>query len=137
MDGECGIDAVEKPFALPALRHSLRINQIPKSPNGPKGLQRMFWATRRKYQWQWASAIRYAMGRNLSRQPNGVKAHVSICQHRKRLLDPDNLVSSVKPVVDAMKGIVIIDDSNRHIDLQVSQKLCRPDVPHTIIEIRW
>ena len=137
MDGDSGTDEAGRQSAHPVLRHCFRINEIPRSPNGPKGLERMFWATRRRYYQRWALLIREAMDRNFTSQPEGVKAHVSICQHRKRLLDPDNLVSSVKPVVDAMKGIIIIDDSSKHIDLEVSQKLCRPDVPHTIIQIRW
>lgn len=45
-----------------------------------------------------------------------------------RFMDKDNAYGAVKPLVDALKGRVIVDDSIRHIDLRVEQvKVARAD----------
>jgi len=50
------------------------------------------------------------------------KMRVKVVSHRKKLMDLDNLFGGLKVVLDAMRGIGLIqDDSPEHIDLDVSQ----------------
>jgi len=138
MDGDYGTGEAGRQSALPALRHSLRIPLVPKSPNGPEGLLRMFWAKRANYNKYWVALVREAMGRNFSRQPEGVMAYVYIRQNRKRLLDRDNAWASLKPVIDALVNAeILIDDDEEHALISMAQKKCGTDKPSTIIEIRW
>jgi hypothetical protein len=39
--------------------------------------------------------------------------------------DVDNLYSRAKPLVDGLKGVLIVDDSPAHLDLEVRQELGR------------
>ena len=49
------------------------------------------------------------------------KRDVEVAVSRCQLLDPDNLVASVKPVVDGLKKQVIVDDSSEWMHLTVTQ----------------
>lgn len=51
----------------------------------------------------------------------GDRRDVEVVLHRVRLLDIDNAYSSVKPIVDGLKGQLIADDSPEWIDLTVRQ----------------
>lgn len=47
---------------------------------------------------------------------------VRVCLYHRRLYDPDNLVGSLKPVLDALVNIGYLKgDSRKHIKLQVEQ----------------
>ena len=113
----------------------LIIPDIPRSPNGPKGLLRMHWADRSRYykEWFWhvmgAMDVHYYESRIILD-----KAKVHIHQIRTKELDPDNLVSSNKPVLDAMvKCNLIKDDNGNCIDLECTQEIGK--VKQTIIDI--
>ena len=109
------------------------IEEIPFSPNGPKGLLRMHWAKRAKYNKHWQLLVRSQIP-YIADKPN-VRKKVSISQMRKRLLDPDNLVASVKPILDAIvKCNLVYDDSPEWIELECMQQQGKPQI--TIIEIR-
>jgi hypothetical protein len=111
----------------------LVIEDIPRSPNGPKGLLRMHWAARRKYNQAWYYLVSQALGgcRPIVKD----RAVVSISQMRKRKFDPDNLVASVKPILDALVKLEIIeDDSSKFIDLECSQVISKEKL--TVIEIK-
>jgi Holliday junction resolvase RusA-like endonuclease len=108
------------------------IQDIPKSPNGPKGLLRMHWASRSRYNKLWQTYIRAEM--NNSHKPCKQKMRVSISQMRKRLLDPDNLHASVKPILDALVHWKLIkDDSAAWIELDCRQVVGKEKI--TVIEI--
>ena len=53
-------------------------------------------------------------------------------------MDYDNLVSSIKPVLDAMKGILIQDDSPDSVDLHVDgRKVAHKDDERVEFEIHY
>lgn len=63
------------------------------------------------------------------------KRVVVITLYRKKLQDPDNLVGSVKPLVDALKKAwLIYDDSPEWLTLRVHQAKCEEQ--KTYVEIR-
>ena len=110
----------------------LVIPDIPRSPNGPKGLLRMHWAAKNKYNLYWYQLVR-SMIDMTAVYPTG-RQKVSISQMRRRMLDPDNLVASVKPILDALvKWELIEDDDAEHIELQVTQAKGKEKI--TIIDI--
>ena len=107
---------------------------IPDVPVSNNVYIRWHWSRRYKYDNTWSWQIRRAMGWPgiLDAAPD--KASVSIVQHRKRLIDGDNLV--VKPLLDALKDWQLIwDDSPDHISLTVRQELTS-DVQHTEVHIQ-
>lgn len=61
------------------------------------------------------------------------KANVHITLCHPRYYDLDNAYSSVKHVLDALKGILIVDDSPRYITLVVDQEIAR--IAMTRIEV--
>lgn len=57
------------------------------------------------------------------KEKGNVRARVCIVMFRVRLLDPDNAYGSAKPLIDCLRTCGLIsDDSEKEIDLQVSQK---------------
>ena len=95
----------------------LTIQDVPVSGNK---LLRMHWAVRSKYNQYWQTLVRSQIN-NGHRAPK-TKMKVQISQMRKRKLDKDNLYSSVKPLVDALKYWKLIrDDSPDWIELDVVQ----------------
>lgn len=99
----------------------LTIPDVPRSPNGGKGLFRMHWGARKRYNEYWEWAIRGAAWPwNYSPIE---KASVRINQHRVRKLDVDNLYASCKPILDAMvKCKIIAADDPDHCHLIVTQE---------------
>ena len=95
------------------------INDIPVSPNGPGGLLRMHWATRKRYNDMWKIMVRQQI---TPQNPPEGKMSVRITQNRRRRLDPDNLVASCKPILDALVAWGLIrDDSEKYCHLEVRQ----------------
>lgn len=116
------------------MRHACRmvIPDIPRSPNGPRGLLRMHWAARNRYFKLWHTYIRAAIDN--SHKPCKCKMRVSIAQMRKRLLDKDNMFASVKPILDALTHWKLIkDDSAEWIELDCRQVVGKEKM--TVIEI--
>jgi hypothetical protein len=67
----------------------------------------------------------------------GRRSHVTIVRHSSRLLDPDNLVASVKPLIDEIrKANLIADDDPASIKLTVLQSQCRRGDERTELEIK-
>jgi Holliday junction resolvase RusA-like endonuclease len=93
----------------------------------------MHWGPRKRYGDLWRTLIRAEIDN--SHKPCRKKMRVVISQMRKRLLDPDNLVASVKPILDALVDWKLIkDDSNEWIELDVRQTTGKE--PMTIIHIQ-
>lgn len=114
---------------------NLSIPDIPVGPNGPRGLLRMHWARRRKYTEKWSWLIRAAMGYPCIFDAAPDKAKVTITQHRKRLMDKDNLYASCKPLLDGLVDWQLIaDDSPSHCELDVQQRIAENGL-HTDITI--
>ena len=60
--------------------------------------------------------------RKLEGGKKGVECVVTLCCHRKRLLDShDNLRSSIKPLVDAIAKSLLMDDADPRIAWQYHQ----------------
>lgn len=56
------------------------------------------------------------------RGPPYQRAQVTINRQSRGQLDPDNLVGSVKPVIDALRhAAILVNDSPDHIQLTVTQ----------------
>lgn len=109
------------------------VNDIPKSPNGSDGLLRMHWAKRGNYNAKWKLLIRSQI-RYIPERPPTLRQLVYIHQIRKRKMDPDNLVASCKPILDALVHCGLIkDDKSECIDLECTQDIGRE--PKTIIGI--
>ena len=87
---------------------------------------RRHWTSRRKYNQSWAWLIR----QQLSAPPaptEPFKARVAIHQVRRRLLDPDNLYASVKPILDSLIAWNLIwNDAPAYLDLEVGQEIGKP-----------
>jgi len=50
------------------------------------------------------------------------KRRLMIYSYRKKIMDPDNIISSHKEMIDAIKDLGLIwDDSEKYIDLRVFQ----------------
>ena len=64
---------------------------------------------------------------------------LSIVMHRVRLLDPDNLVGSAKPLIDCLRTCHLIpDDSEKEISLQVAQhKVSHYPEQKTVVTIEY
>jgi len=92
----------------------------------------MHWASRKRYNDLWKTLVRAAYdNRN---KPQTKRCSVKIVQMRRRKLDKDNLYSSCKPVLDALKYWKLIkDDSTEWIDLEVEQAIGKEK--WTIIQI--
>ena len=111
----------------------LVIPDIPKSPNGPRGLLRMHWAARKRYWEYWRNLIRAEIDN--SHEPCQTKQHVSITQIRQKKLDPDNLIASCKPILDALVAWTLIkDDSPDYIELSVRQDVEKGKFTIVVIE---
>jgi hypothetical protein len=90
----------------------LVIKRIPASPNDR---ERLHWTERRKANRKWRADIMAALGRDQF-------CRVRIALHRRRLLDDDNAVGSLKPVIDGLRDSgLIYDDSKRWILLSTEQ----------------
>ena len=112
------------------------ILEIPRAPVSPNDLLGYHWRYRMKNTALWRQEIHYALH---AQRYNGLplpKAKISIERRGKGTLDPDNLVGSVKPILDALRyAQVIEDDTPAHIQLTVTQVCSRSLPARTRIEI--
>ena len=93
------------------------VNGLPKSPNQ---VGRSHWAVQAKEKKEWAEKIAW-LARSAYKGMPMQSAHVSfdIYVGDNRRHDPDNLAWSVtKPTLDALKGIVLVDDSIDNVTLE-------------------
>jgi len=88
----------------------------------------MHWTQRRKLRPQYAWAIRVAMleagwAEQCDLYPElAPRMRVQITSHRKALLDRDNLIGGMKPLVDALKDVhAIRDDSPAWVSIEYIQ----------------
>jgi hypothetical protein len=94
----------------------------------PPGVnQRLHWQARRRLCRPFVDAVGW-QAKTLGLQQRLERARVVVTfVHRSRryMGDVDNLYSRSKCLVDALKGILIVDDSPAHLDLEVRQELGR------------
>jgi hypothetical protein len=107
--------------------------EIPRIPESPNQLRRFHWRHRHRHDNLWKEEVWYAV---LITKPMGVpfaKAQITIDRRSHGQLDEDNLVSAMKPVIDALRHAqVIVDDTPAHIRLTVTQSR---GIPRTRIEV--
>lgn len=101
---------------------------VPKSPNELRGSWRIAWRQSK----DWRTYVSVICGR--PKVPCKAKRRLEIITSRKRRLDPDNAVASLKPVIDALKRAGWIrNDSPKWLELEVSQDV---GLPRTRILLR-
>ncbi len=88
----------------------LVLQDIPRSPNGSKGLLRMSHWARSRYNEYWRNLVRSQIDN--SHSPCRQCMVVEISQMRPRKLDRDNLAASCKPILDALVHWKLIKDDN-------------------------
>ena len=111
----------------------LVLPDVPVGLNGTKGLLRMGWRARSRYNKYWHQLVRSA-AIPPGRPPKG-KQMVFVSQLRPRLLDPDNLAASCKPILDALVAWKLIkDDSAKHIILRPAQNKGKTKTTVVVIE---
>lgn len=111
--------------------------EIPRVPPSPNNLLGAHWRHRAKNSELWrteiAVAVHQAGGKPYRPWP---RARVTIHRRSRGQLDPDNLVASMKPVIDGLRYAgVLLDDSPKHIELVVTQHRTAKLPPYTLIEI--
>ena len=96
------------------------------------------WAVKRRLKVTYMDEIMVALiesGYNTVDVQASGKRECKITSHRKRLLDHDNLVGGMKPLIDAIvKFGMLIDDNEDMCDLKVGQMKSKH--PKTIIELK-
>lgn len=111
---------------------TLEIPRIPESPNNFLGFH---WRHRDRNSKLWQMEIHYAlMGRRPPQPYERAKVHID--RRSRGELDKDNLYGCVKPVIDALRySKVLVDDSPKHLELDVTQSRSFKLPPRTLIEI--
>lgn len=112
--------------------------EIPRVPPSPNNLLGSHWRYRAKNSELWrteiAVAVHQAGGPPAKPYP---RAKVTIDRRSRGELDPDNLVGSVKPVLDGLRyARVLVDDTPKHLELVVTQSRTCRNRPRTLIEIQ-
>ena len=125
----------------------LEIPRVPASPNKFRRKYSFYDYKRERETWEQEVWVNAPKGLTKTRVPGPGplrrfvplpgKQRVTIHQWRKRLLDEDNLTGSLKPVLDALVNVGILqDDSPKHIILgKPSQTRCKSLRQCTVIEI--
>ena len=120
------------------MKVSIEIPMIPPSPNVLRRKYRHF-AVYKKLRDEWQKALigflhphsRYVLRE--AAQTNG-QAKVFVTVFHKRMFDVDNLVGSMKPILDALVNVGFLrDDDPKHISLHVTQEKAKE--PKTVIGI--
>ena len=117
----------------------LTIPRIPKSPNRGRGvIGWSIWSSARKERDVWRAELAFALRTTFGFKGwnhNNRRRRVVITQYRKRLLDKDNLYTSVKRLVDAMRDLQFIkQDSERWVDLKALQEKSAEERTTILIE---
>lgn len=104
-------------------KKSIRCRRIPHNMSN----QRLHWATKSIWAKAWKEEVGWAFiaQRNKLWKLPLAHAHITINLHTTKFMDYDGAYTSIKPILDALKvngGVgVIVDDSNKYIDLNVEQ----------------
>ena len=97
-------------------------------PGHPPGLNdRLHWRARRRLEQPFRESVGWqAKAFGLPEPLARARVVVTFVYHgRRHAQDTDNLYARCKCLVDALRGIVIVDDSPRHVELEVRQQLGR------------
>lgn len=92
------------------------VEGLPKSPNQ---IGRSHWAIQARHKQEWHNTIGWLAKAAYNGKPLE-KAHITFKIHvgDNRRHDPDNLAWAVsKPTLDAIKGIILVDDSIDNVTL--------------------
>lgn len=101
------------------------VDGLPRSPNA---IGRSHWTVQAKLKKEWADKIGW-LARAVYKGNPLEKAHLkfTIYTGDNRRHDPDNLAWAVtKPTLDAIKGIIIVDDSIDHVTLEYEYSREKP-----------
>ena len=113
----------------------LQIPAVTDSPNAVKS----HWVYKYRLRKKWRKLVQDAIYEARALPLPAVApafAAVTIERHGRKLLDADNLVASLKGLIDSLKDFrLIADDSPEHIHLTVRQRLTRLP-PHMVITIQ-
>jgi len=112
--------------------------EIPRAPASPNNFLGKHWRFRYRNSQVWQQEVNVALlqAGHTKRVPFQ-KARITIHRRGRRELDPDNLVGSVKPVIDALRyAQVLVDDSPAHLELEVTQSYSHKLPPRTLIKIQ-
>lgn len=94
---------------------TIQVLDLPKSPNQTKGRH---WAVIQKERNEWRDKIGWLAKSKFRGEPfkrSQIHFNVSVGDNRRH--DSDNIIASLKPVLDGLTGIVIEDDSIDHVIL--------------------
>lgn len=78
------------------------------------------WSVRRKDKQKWSVLILFAIknSENQDRMAANGKRRITVERYCKRPLDPDNLVSGLKGIIDSFREFgLIVDDDDKHLEL--------------------
>ena len=102
---------------------------IDKPTESPNELLRMHWSKRRKLQKDYDNRVLLAISQTeyaIKYAEEGEKRDVTILRWGRNLLDPDNLVGSVKMLIDSLRHARLLwDDTPACMELDVRQKIDR------------
>lgn len=120
---------MEIPRATPSL-NELRGRKY-KNPHDYRRL-------RETWEWEFGCAIRRSIRKEItSSLTSHPRMRLLIVCRRKRLLDPDNLIGGLKPVIDALKNLgLIYDDSGQYLEAPMpTQQKCKKGRAVTIFTL--
>ena len=85
--------------------------------------RREHWSKRRLYRKDFGEELMVGDGGRVPKVGKGEKRKVKIVSYRKSLVDRDNLIGGMKPLIDALKDRrLIFDDDDAHLELEVELK---------------
>ena len=111
---------------------------IPELPVTLNLLMRMHYQKRGVYDRRWKEQVHWTLiAEGLLPPKLFSKAEIFLYRFSPRMLDFDNLVGSFKPVVDALKGVVIVDDRKAILGdrWEVSQIQCRKADSRIVVRV--
>ena len=121
----------------------MKLITIPMVPPSPNELRRKYRHPQayRRLREQWEHDLMYGVSCSRHRQElikqakESNRVHVGVAIFHSKPYDPDNLVGSVKPILDALRNLGYIqDDTLEKLDLAVIQYVCK-DARKTLVSI--
>lgn len=110
-----------------------KCRRLPYSPN-----RRMHWGEKSRWAKAWKEAVFWAYYEAgvVHKRPLPEFAIITVYLYTTRPQDQDNSVASVKPIVDGLKGLAIIDDDPTHCEIRViTEKVAHKTEERVEIEI--